>query len=393
MKIINKSIILFICFLMIMITPASANQIQTSMATPEIKNSKINGNKVTPNLKILNPTKQNPKNTIKKVVNQLKPSKTSTTTSTNYSKLIAYANKLLPVMENSYKNNNDIITLTKKDEKTIEIQENNITEQMEEIQSQLDNYELTTNNTQDYKNLQNQYKNCSKANKTITQTKASIKKISINLKNKQKHTQNCINALKNIQKNKNIPTSIKNYNQNMKSIQTINNNITTETQKTQEIIKQSNITNPELNKNVTDPDSYEAYHDKVTNALKYTLIATGATTGAAALITSIPAVIYGVLAYEISVATRAQLLAVGMYGIELNNLAALGGAAWTADTVINAGAVVDATFAATANTVGLMGVKTAFGYVAAGFAVVTVLLVIATCLVGLAYYGSKHNWF
>ncbi|UTB32272.1 MAG: hypothetical protein NKF70_12350 [Methanobacterium sp. ERen5] len=394
--ILNKSIIMLICFFMVMITPASANQIQTSMATHELKNPHINKHKVVPNLKILHPKKQNSKNTLKKVtlkkiLSPLKSSKKSHCT--KYSQLIACASKLQPVMEESYKNTINILKSLNKDQKNLKTQKNKNTRQMEKIKSQIDNYELTTNNTQCYKDLQNQYKNCSNSNKTLTITEASMKKLNLNLKKKQKHTKNCINALKSIKKAENIQASIKNYNQNMKSLKAIDNNMSADIQKSQEIIKQSNITNPELDKNVKDTNSYETYHNKVTNALKYTLIATGTVTGTAALVTSIPTIVFGLLAYKISVATRAQLLAVGMYGIELDNFAALGAAAGAADNIVNAGAVVDATFTATADTVGLIGIKTTFGYIAAGFAVVTVLLLIATCLVGLAYYGSKHNWF
>lgn len=378
---------------MIMITPASANQIQTSMATHEIKNPHINKHKIAPNLKILNSNKQNSKNTLKKVLTPLKSSQRSHSTSTKYSQLIAYATKLQPVMEESYKNTNNILKSLNKDQKNLKIQKNKNTKQMEKIKSQIHNYELTTTNTKSYKDLQNQYKNCSNSYKTLTLTEASIKKLNLNLKKKQKHTKNCINALKSIKKAENIQASIKKYNQNMKSLKAINNNMSTDIQKSQEIIKQSNNKNPELNKNVKDTDSYETYHDQVTHALKYTLIATGTATGAAGLLTSINAVVFGLLAYKISVATRAQLLAVGMYNIELHNFAALGAAAAATDNVVNAGAVVDATFAATADTIGLIGIKTTFEYIAAGFAVVTVLLIIATCLVGLAYYGSKHNWF
>ncbi|UTB32270.1 MAG: hypothetical protein NKF70_12340 [Methanobacterium sp. ERen5] len=107
---------------MIMITPASANQIPTSMATHELKNHNICGNKVIPNLKILNSKKQNSKNTLKKVLAPLKSSQRIHSTSTNYSQLIACASKLQPIMEESYKNTNNILKSLNKDQKTLETQ-------------------------------------------------------------------------------------------------------------------------------------------------------------------------------------------------------------------------------------------------------------------------------
>ncbi|UTB32273.1 MAG: hypothetical protein NKF70_12355 [Methanobacterium sp. ERen5] len=373
----NSCLIFVICFMMIMITPASANQIQTSINTEDITHSKISGNKITPSLKILNLQKQNSKKTVTKI-----GSKTNFPKNKKYASLIIYASKILPQWEKSYKNTSYELSASKKALKTLNSEEKNVTNQIQNNKNQIDNFKLTTTNTQEYNKLQNNTKHLIIVKKGIKATKKNIKQINNILEKKQKHTQNCIEALKNIKNSKNIQTSRNNYNKNIKSLETINNNIKAEIQKNKETIINSNKTTQELNNNIKGTDSSESNSKNTSKILLYVLAGTGSLMAASSIATIASATTYLILGYRASVITAAV-------NIELHTIINSASAAAVAGQGADALTVLGTAHAIGATTLPFERAAAAALTVTEVLFVITAILAVATVVIFVAYMVSK----
>ncbi|UTB32269.1 MAG: hypothetical protein NKF70_12335 [Methanobacterium sp. ERen5] len=256
---------------------------------------------------------------------------------------------------------------------------------MEKIKSQIYNYELTTNNTQCYKDLQNQYKNCSNSNKTLTLTEASMKKLNLNLKKKQKHTKNCINALKSIKKAENIPESIQNYKQNMKSLGVLNNNMTTEIQKNQDVIERSNNPTKEVDNSVKGTEFSNTKDQKIDELYYY-----GIGFGSIGACTLTGAVVF----LEISdVLYSKVLLARAARNLLINTARNSATAALAAGQVADAITYLNNVRAITAVPIPYLNTLKEALFVSKVLIAITAVCVVIVLAVTIAWFGYKNYWW
>jgi hypothetical protein len=237
-----------------MISPACAVQIGSSMPSSTIDVNPTDSKNIPNDLKINNfqcKNIHNVKNSLKNSSQHKTTQKTITTkqyvensNQNQYSDIIDNAVKILPVMQESYENSTDEI---KKIEETLEELQNRKIEainHVNQIKEELDNFEISTNNSGAYKKLQNEYKEYNNLKEDINQTSKSITDLKGVLKEKQNHTKNCVDALNQIKKSKNIPTAVETYNDNINSLGTISNSLAKQVQNnTDKIIVSSNIPN------------------------------------------------------------------------------------------------------------------------------------------------------
>jgi len=254
----KKILIYFVCFVVLMISPAFAEQIGSSIpsstinANPTDSRNILNGSKINNNNNIPKNIDNVP-NTLKKNNSQLKTTKKTikntkskqyieSSNQNQYSDIINHANELLPVMEESYENSTDEIVKTQETLENLQNRKIEATNHANQIKGELDNFEISTNNSGAYKKLQNEYKEYNDLKEEIKQTSESISDLKEVLKEKQNHTKNCVTALNQIKRSTNIPKAVETYNSNINSLGVISNKLAAQVQNNTDKIIISNDT-------------------------------------------------------------------------------------------------------------------------------------------------------
>jgi hypothetical protein len=163
-----------------------------------------------------------------------------------YSDIIEHASEILPSMEESYENSSEEVAQTGKTLDDLEKEKLRVNEHLDALKKKIDNYEVSTNNSKEYTKLQAEYKGYKAYKNDISNTEKNMANLKSVLNNKQNHTKNCVNALKQIKKSKNIPQSVDIYNSNIHSLAAISNNLANEVQDKKDTVIYSNST-PDMN--------------------------------------------------------------------------------------------------------------------------------------------------
>ena len=296
-------VILFICFVMIMITPASAVQINMLSGSGKAVNSNINGKYSCPNFETVDLNKNCNTKTITKGVSNVKNHRLN-------AKAIAHASELLPLMEESYQNNSIDISATREAVRKLESEKLNTTLKLKKIESKLDNFEVSSNNTNNYNSMLKEQNEYLSVKKSLEVTETSIKRMKGILYQKQKHTKNCVGALRQIKKSENIKKAVKIYTKNMECLYVINSNMAAEIQQQKDIILYSNNTiNNNTNSTNNSTTNSSEIDTKVTDILKYAGIGTTSVTGGASIASLISIIVYGVTTYKAAAAIEAAGIA------------------------------------------------------------------------------------
>jgi hypothetical protein len=378
-------LILSICFVIIMITPASAVHISMSSGSVE---SNINGKYPNSTFKTVGSKNNCNKKTITYRIstskNTLNPGKKNEINA----KAIDHANNLLPIMEESYKNNSEDISVTKEAIYRLESKKLNTSQELKKIESNLDNFELSSNNTNSYNNLLKEKKEYLSLKESLEITESSIKRMKGILYQKQSHTKNCVDALKQIKKSENIQGAVKTYNKNMESLSFISSNMATEIQQQEDIILYSNKTanNNTNNTNNTVNNSTETESNTVTNILKYAGIGTISATGAVSIASIISIMVYSVTTTNAIAALEAASIA-GLAYTTAAATATTSASMWAANSIFLAACTSESLAEAA------VGTAATAGLVSTILVVTAAVLVVAALAVMIAYFGFKNHWW
>ena len=159
-------------------------------------------------------------------------------------------------MQESYQNSSDGLIKTKKALENLEIEKKSIIIKINSLKSQLSNYEVTTNKSCDYKGLQEKYEEYNNLKDSLKVVKQSISNLKDILKEKQKLTNNCVIALKQIKQSQNVPHAITIYNDNVNKLNKLSNNFATQVKNDNEVVINSyNTNNTNATNNGTDTNT------------------------------------------------------------------------------------------------------------------------------------------
>lgn len=384
---LKNCLIFLICFLVIMITPISAVQLSITgshlSSDPNIKPDKYA--KKSKNLKnnmlnildsTIQPKTSTSSNVYKKCIN-----------TEEYSKQATIAGEILPIMKESYHNNSIGIKQTQNSSKELETKKIDTTKKLEKTKSELENFEVNSNNINEYNRLKKEYKDYQSLQKSIIITKSEINRMNGILNKKQTHTKKCITALKQIKKSENIKNAVNCYNNNMKSLEVISNNMALEIQQKKEIIKLSNSTsNVDMNETLNTTNSSDTDTSMVTDVLKYSGIGIGSLTGASCIATIASLVVYGVTTSNAVAALNAAGALSATYQTLVSHI-------FSTSQILAAQPTFLEWVAATKLADAAVATSEVAGMVPTVLIVVAVVLVIASIATMIAYFGFKNHWW
>jgi hypothetical protein len=370
-----------------MITPISAVQL-TTKASNLSSDPNINHDNYAKKSKNL---KNNMLNILDSTV-KLKTSKNSNDykkciNADRYSKQVTLAAEILPIMEESYYNNSIGLKQTQNSSKELENKKIDATKKLEKTKCELENLEVNSNNIKEYNRLKKEYKDYQSLQKSVTITKSEVNRMNGILNKKQTHTKKCITALKQIKKSENIKNAVNSYNNNIKSLEVISNNMASEIQQKQEIIKLLNSTsNGETNETLNTNNSSDTETSKVTDALKYSGIGIGSLTGAECIATVTSLVVYGVI-------TSNAVAALKTAGALLTTYQTIVGPMLSTSKILAAQPTFIEWVAATKLANAAVATSEVAGMVSTVLVVVAVVLVIVSIAITVAYFGFENHWW